>query len=65
MTLNAIREGLAKLRNNDEMLPLENTALCRSESDWLIGINATRALTAYNSRFGGFRKTATMSSTRP
>ena len=57
MTLNAIREGLAKLRNNDEMLPLENTALCRSESDWLIGINATRALTAYNSRFGGFRKT--------
>jgi DNA topoisomerase-3 len=57
MTLNAIREGLAKLRSNDEMLPLENTALCRSESDWLIGINATRALTAYNSRFGGFRKT--------
>jgi DNA topoisomerase-3 len=57
MTLNAIREGLAKLRSNDEMLPLEHTALCRSESDWLIGINATRALTAYNSRFGGFRKT--------
>lgn len=57
MTLNAIREGLSKLRNNEDMLPLENTALCRSESDWLIGINATRALTAYNSRFGGFRKT--------
>ncbi|GAB4338216.1 MAG: DNA topoisomerase III [Desulfobulbaceae bacterium] len=57
MTLDAIREGLANLRSNDEMLPLEHTALCRSESDWLIGINATRALTAYNSRFGGFRKT--------
>ena len=39
------------------MLALEDTALCRSEADWLIGINATRALTCYNSRFGGFRKT--------
>ncbi len=57
MTLNAIREGLANLRDNEEMLPLEETALCRSEADWLIGINATRALTCYNSRFGGFRKT--------
>ncbi len=57
MTLDAIRDGLAKLRSDSEMIPLEHTALCRSESDWLIGINATRALTAYNSRFGGFRKT--------
>jgi DNA topoisomerase-3 len=57
MTLDAIREGLKKLRDNEEMLPLEDTALCRSEADWLIGINATRALTCYNSRFGGFRKT--------
>jgi len=54
MTDEAIRSGLSKLRENDEMLTLEDTALCRSESDWLIGINATRALTAYNSRFGGF-----------
>ena len=57
MTLDAIREGLSHLRANEEMLPLEDTALCRSEADWLIGINATRALTCYNSRFGGFRKT--------
>jgi len=57
MTRNAIREGLAHLRDNEEMLPLEDTALCRSEADWLIGINATRALTCYNSRHGGFRKT--------
>ncbi|MBM9536919.1 DNA topoisomerase III [Desulfobulbus alkaliphilus] len=57
MTLDAIREGLRHLRDNSEMLPLEDTALCRSEADWLIGINATRALTCYNSRFGGFRKT--------
>ncbi len=57
MTMTAIREGLKNLRDNAEMLPLEDTALCRSESDWLIGINATRALTGYNSRHGGFRKT--------
>ena len=57
MTLNAIRDGLVHLRDNSEMQPLEDTALCRSQSDWLIGINATRALTGYNSRFGGFRKT--------
>ncbi len=57
MTLDAIREGLGKLKDNKEMLPLEDTAMCRSEADWLIGINATRALTCYNSRFGGFHKT--------
>lgn len=57
MTGGAIREGLASLRDDTEMTTLENTALCRSEADWLIGINATRALTCYNSRFGGFRKT--------
>ncbi len=54
MTTEAIKEGFASLRNNDDFLPLENTALCRSESDWLIGINATRALTGFNSRRGGF-----------
>lgn len=57
MTLDAIRDGLGKLRDDAEMRPLEDTALCRSEADWLIGINATRALTSFNSRFGGFRKT--------
>jgi len=57
MTQRAIRQGLANLRDNEEMLTLEDTALCRSEADWLIGINATRALTCYNSRHGGFRKT--------
>ena len=54
MTPDAIRRALASLRDNSEMTPLEDTALCRSESDWLIGINATRALTGYNSRKGGF-----------
>lgn len=54
MTAEAIKKGFQSLRPNDEMTPLEDTALCRSESDWLIGINATRALTGYNSRKGGF-----------
>jgi len=54
MTAEAIRQGFQQLRNDEEMTPLEDTALCRSESDWLIGINATRALTSYNSRKGGF-----------
>ncbi len=54
MTTEAIRKAFASLRENIEMLPLEDTALCRSESDWLIGINATRALTGFNSRKGGF-----------
>lgn len=57
MTPDAIREGLDRLRSDSEMQALEDTALCRSQSDWLIGINATRALTSYNSRFGGFRLT--------
>lgn len=54
MTTDAIRRALTNLREDNEMLPLEDTALCRSESDWLIGINATRALTGFNSRRGGF-----------
>lgn len=54
MTGDAIKKAFASLRENEEMLPLEHAALCRSESDWLIGINATRALTGFNSRRGGF-----------
>ncbi|PIE73227.1 MAG: DNA topoisomerase III [Deltaproteobacteria bacterium] len=54
MTSDAIKEAFSSLRDNEAMRALEDTALCRSESDWLIGINATRALTGYNSRKGGF-----------
>jgi DNA topoisomerase-3 len=57
MTANAIRDGFAKLRSNDEMMPLADAARCRSEADWLIGINGTRAMTAFNSKEGGFYKT--------
>ncbi len=57
MTKAAIKDAFAHLRNNDEMRPLEDAAMCRSESDWLIGINATRALTGFNSSKGGFTLT--------
>jgi len=36
------------------MQPLADAARCRSEADWLVGINGTRAMTAFNSRDGGF-----------
>ncbi|WP_305821163.1 DNA topoisomerase III [Massilia brevitalea] len=54
MTANAIREGFKQLRSDQEMLPLADAARCRSEADWLIGINGTRAMTAFNSKEGGF-----------
>ncbi len=57
MTQGAIKEGFAHLRSDAEMKPLADAARCRSEADWLIGINGTRAMTAFNSKSGGFHKT--------
>jgi DNA topoisomerase-3 len=54
MTPAAIREGFEKLRSDRQMLPLADAAKCRSEADWLVGINGTRAMTAFNSKEGGF-----------
>mgnify|MGYP000429765736 CR=1 FL=1 len=54
MTPQAIRDGFAQLRTNAQMQPLADAARCRSEADWLVGINGTRAMTAFNSRDGGF-----------
>jgi DNA topoisomerase-3 len=54
MTPNSIRDGFAKLRSDNEMMPLSDAARCRSEADWLVGINGTRAMTAFNSKSGGF-----------
>jgi DNA topoisomerase-3 len=54
MTPNAIREAFSHLREDQEMLPLADAARSRSEADWLIGINGTRAMTAFNSKEGGF-----------
>jgi DNA topoisomerase-3 len=57
MTPASIRDGFAHLRPGSELEPLASAAVCRSESDWLVGINGTRALTAFNSRNGGFQLT--------
>lgn len=54
MTPQAIRDGFAHLRTDTQMQPLADAARCRSEADWLVGINGTRAMTAFNSRDGGF-----------
>ena len=57
MTPEAIRTGFKNLKSNNELIPLSNAAKCRSEADWLVGINSTRAFTAFNSLDGGFYKT--------
>ena len=57
MTPAAIRAGFAALRDDASMLPLADAAVCRSEADWLVGINGTRAMTAFNSKTGGFHLT--------
>lgn len=54
MTPAAIRDAFEHLRDDPDMLPLADAARCRSEADWLVGINGTRAMTAFNSRDGGF-----------
>lgn len=54
MTPAAIREGFSHLRSDDEMQPLASAARSRSEADWIVGINGTRAMTAFNSKSGGF-----------
>lgn len=54
MTKDGIRTAFEHLRTDEEMKPLEAAARCRSEADWLVGINGTRAMTAFNSKDGGF-----------
>ena len=57
MTPQSIRDGFAHLRPEAELHGLRDAAMCRSESDWLVGINGTRAMTAFNSKSGGFHLT--------
>src|SRR3974390_3514515 len=57
MTPAAIRAGFSRLAADQEMQPLADAAVSRSEADWLVGINGTRAMTAFNSKSGGFFKT--------
>ena len=57
MTRAAIQEGFERLRTDEDLQPLANAAICRSESDWIVGINGTIAMTAFNSKSGGFQLT--------
>ena len=51
VTDKAIREGFANLRDGREYENLYRAAAARAEADWLVGINATRALTCkYNAQ---------------
>src|SRR5918998_1902450 len=43
MTKSAISEAFEQLRPGEEFEPLEEAARSRSEADWLVGMNATRA----------------------
>ena len=45
MTEEAIKEGFATLKDGREYDLLYSSAKCRSEADWLVGMNATRAYT--------------------
>ena len=54
MTPQSIRDGFESLRRDKDLLPLADAAKSRSEADWLVGINGTRAMTAFNSKEGGF-----------
>ncbi len=58
MTTSAIQQAWGNLRSGSEMSDLADAAKCRSESDWLVGLNSTRALTCFRSRHGGFNITA-------
>jgi DNA topoisomerase III len=57
MTPDAINAAFANLRPDNEMLPLEYAARCRSEADWYVGMNATRAATC---TLGGQRQLLSM-----
>ncbi len=45
LTEEAIREGFGRLRDGAELDRLAAAARCRSQGDWMVGINATRGMT--------------------
>jgi DNA topoisomerase-3 len=52
----AIREGFARLKPGEAYNPLYQSAVCRAEADWYIGLNVTRALTSkYNAQLAAGR----------
>jgi DNA topoisomerase-3 len=50
LTDEAIRHGFAALKPGRELEALAAAARCRSEADWLVGLNATRAVTLRHRR---------------
>ncbi len=59
MTDDSILEAWNALKTDKEMQNLADAAVCRSESDWLVGLNSTRALTVLQSGSSGFNITPT------
>ncbi len=53
LTDDALKDAWARLRDGTAYDPLADAARCRSEADWLVGMNATRALTLANRAAGG------------
>jgi DNA topoisomerase-3 len=53
LTDEAIRRGWKQLRPGSEFDSLADAARCRGESDWLVGLNATRAMTCLVRKVGG------------
>ena len=53
MTDQSIRSAFGDLREGSDLQPLQDAARCRSESDWLVGINGTRAITIKRSKSRG------------
>ena len=45
LTPQAVRRALDRMRRNTEYAPLRDAARARSRADWLVGMNATRAMT--------------------
>lgn len=58
MTPDSIRDAFTRLRPQSEMETLQDAARCRSESDWIVGMNGTRAITT---RMYGARNKALVS----
>jgi len=53
LTPDAIEEAFKDLRDGHDYDPLYAAARCRSESDWIVGLNATRYYTVRHGRIGG------------
>ncbi len=53
LTPDAIEEAFKDLKDGHDYDPLYAAARCRSESDWIVGLNSTRYYTVRHGRMGG------------